>query len=451
MAIVSRPISTVQDITDAPAQQPFLRRPGAVERILSGVMVFVFAFSIPTEWFVRVGGSSANAVQGGSPLATLVFLTFLGLAALGMNGNWHILAAAAAREPLLPALVGLIGLSTVWSGNIIETFTTFVVIAISLLVGYYFAIRYRIEEILYIAGVAFAAGLFVNYVFIFVFQDFGLDTINVGTDGGSKWSGVFVTKNELGRIASLSLIIFAFLSRVRRSFIVWPVLAVLAGVQVVASDSATSLGATAGVIALTVVFLGFRGRKTLYGATAITMISVFSVLTTLAATNLVVATGLLGKNSTFTGRLPLWVNSWRFGITERFWTGHGWFAFWGEDVSFPVAVRSNFSVPHAHNAFIDAWLYAGPIAAALLVAIFIRGLVWGARNIRAVPTAAGLVPVLLIAYGLIFSLTEAGVVRRDISFVFFVLAVVTAAKNKGKRLSYVEGMRLRLTERLPTG
>ena len=443
-------ISTVQDITEAPAQQPFLRRPGVVERVITGLMIFVFSFSLPTEWFVRVGNSSANTIQGGSPLTTLVFLSFLAFAVIGLNGNWHILRAALGREPLVPALVGLIGLSSLWSNNSGETVTTFVVIMITMMAGYYLSIRYHLEESMYLAGVAFAFGLFANYGFIFFFQDFGLDTINVGTDGGSKWSGVFVTKNELGRIASLSLIVFSFLARIRRSFFVWPLLAVLAGVQVVASDSATSLGATFGIIALTIVFLGFRGRKTLYGATAVTMTSIFSVLTALAATNIVVATGLLGKNSTFTGRLPLWIDSWNLGVLDRFWLGHGWLAFWNEDVSFPVRIRANFLTPHAHNAFIDAWLYAGPIAAAILLAIYVRGLVWGARNIRTQPTAAGLVPVILIAYGFIFSLTEAGVVRRDISFVLFVLAIVTAAKNKGKRISYVESMRVRATERAIT-
>jgi len=259
----------------------------------------------------------------------------------------------------------------------------------------------------------------------------------VGTDGGSKWSGVFVTKNELGRIASLSALIFAFNARIRRSFLFWPTCTVLALVQVIASDSATSLGATGGIIALLVVFLGFRGRKTLYGATAVAMTTVFSMLTLLAATNLAVATGLLGKSSNFTGRLPLWINSWNYGVAERPWTGYGWLAYWTENESFDVRVRSNFVVPHAHNAFLDAWLYVGPIGAIVLFAIFIRGFVWGARNIRAVPTAIGLVPILLISYAFIFSLTEAGVVRRDISFIMFVFAIITAAKQKGARRPWV--------------
>ena len=146
------------------------------------------------------------------------------------------------------------------------------------------------------------------------------------------------------------MIVFGFLARIRRSFFVWPTLTLLAAIQVIASDSATSLGATGGVIALTAVFLGFRGRKTLYGATAVAMTSIFSVLTILAATNLAAATGLLGKDANFTGRLPLWVDSWSLGIAERFWFGYGWLAYWEHDLSFPVRIRANFTVPHAHNA-----------------------------------------------------------------------------------------------------
>lgn len=412
--------------------EPFLRRPGMLERIVGGIMLFVFSFSLPMEWFTRVSNGSAGTVEGGSPVTTLVFLSFLGVVWLGFNGNWHVAAAAAGREPLLIALVGLATLSTVWSVNIGETLSASIVLIITLLVGLYFASRFQLEEMLYLAGIGLAIGLFINYIFIFVFQDFGLDTINVSTEGKSQWSGVFTTKNELGRIASLSFVVFSFLARIRRSFFVWPILALLALVQVIASDSATSLGATGGLIALLAVFLGFRGRKTFYGATAVAMVTVFSILTALAGTNLVVATGLLGKDSTFTGRLPLWQDSFTYGIANKPWFGHGWLAFWDTDrASFEVLIRAQFDSPHAHNAFIDAWLYLGPMGPVLLLGIFLRGLIWGARNIRAVPTAVGLVPIVLISYSLIFSLTEAGVVRRDISFIFFVVACVTAARNKG--------------------
>jgi len=433
---MASPAITVDNIASAAATEPFVRGPGFIERVVASLMIFVFSFSLPTEWFVRVGNSSAGAVQGGSPLTTLVFLSFFGVVIISMNGNWHILLAASAREPLLSALIAVAFASSLWSVNLIETFTAGVVLIITLAVGLYFSIRFRLEETLWLAALALAAGVVFNYIFIFVFQQFGLDTINVGTDGGSKWSGVFVTKNELGRIAVLSAMIFAFVARVRRSYFVWPLWTILATIQVIASDSATSLGALFGLVALVAVFFGFRGRKTLYGATALAMGTVFSTLVLLAATNLAAATGLLGKSSNFTGRLPLWINSFRYGIGDRPWFGFGWLAFWPEVQSFDVRIRANFEVPHAHNAFIDTWLYVGPIGALLLVGIYARGLLWGARNIRAVPSILGLVPIMIISYGLIFSLTEAGVVRRDVSFVLFVVAIVTAARNKGARVPF---------------
>lgn len=429
---------TVADVTTPTSSEPFVSGPGLVERGIAIFMLFTFAFALPFDWFTRVGGSSAGTVQGGSPLTTLTFLSFLGIVWLAFNGNWHLFRSAAAREPLLPALIGLAGISVVWSVSFVETLSSAVVMSITVAVGLYFAVRYRLREILLLTGIALAIGVVCNYAFVFLFQDFGLDTINVGTDGGSKWSGVFVTKNELGRIASLSALIFAFVAVQRRSFFIWPAWMILALVQVLASDSATSLGATAGLVGLVAVFLGFRGRKTLYGATAVSMISLFSALTTLAATDLVTATGLLGKDSTFTGRLPIWQNSFEFAIAERPWFGYGWTAFWTDPVSrFDVTVRSNFDLPHAHNAFIDAWLFVGPIGAVLLFGIYARGLIWGARNIRAVSGSAGLFPIMMISYGLIFSLTEVGVVRRDISLVLFVVAIVHAASNKGRKRPYI--------------
>ncbi len=430
------PAITVDNIINPPAVESFVRGPGVSERVFAVLMVFVYAFSLPNEWFVRVGNASAGTVQSGSPIVTLVFLAFFGIVILAMTNNWHVVLAAAGREPLLPAFLALIVLSTLWSANIIETFTSAVVLCITFAVGIYFSIRFRLEETLWLSGIALAAGVVINFVFIFVFQQFGLDTINVGTDGGSKWSGIFVTKNELGRVGALSFLIFCFLARVRRSAFVWPMWALLAGIQVVGSDSATSLGATFGLIALSVVFLGFRGRKTLYGATAIAITTVMSTLTLLAATNLAVATGLLGKDSNFTGRLPLWIDSMTIGVAERPWLGYGWLAYWGEDESFPVRVLQNFEVPHAHNAFIDAWLFAGPLAAILLLAIYGRALVWGARNIRAIPGAVGLAPVMLTSYCFIFSLTESGVVRRDLSFILFIVSCITVAKNKGVRQAW---------------
>ena len=246
------------------AAPSFLGRPGRLERAAVTVALFTYAFSLPMDWFVRVNASSAGTVQGGSILTQLVFTSFLGLAILGLNGNWHVAMTAIGREPVIVSLLALMGLSTIWSNNVAETAQNFIVFSFTYVFAIYLTTRFDLPAILHMVGLSLAAGVFINFAFIFVFQDFGLDSINVGTDGGAKWSGIFVTKNELGRIASLSALIFTFLARLRHSKLIWPALTVLALSQVFGSDSATSLGATLGLIGLGVIFLTFRGRKTLY-------------------------------------------------------------------------------------------------------------------------------------------------------------------------------------------
>jgi exopolysaccharide production protein ExoQ len=412
--------------TPAPTEAAFLRRPGNVERIVVVMILFIYSFSLPMDWFIA---ARDEEIRGG-PITQITFLAFLGVAVLGLNGNWRIAAAAAAREPLIPALLGIALASSLWSSLPGSTFSTVVVLCFTYVIAIYLAVRFSLTEILYLAGLAFALGIVLNYFFVFALPEFGV-TITRGDDL-AKWTGVFKSKNSLGRIAVISGVVFAMNSRLRRSWIVWPSLVLLALAQVIGSASATSLASVAGITALWFGFLGFRARKTLYGATFVMMVTVFSTITVAAATNLGGATALVGREATLTGRLPLWKNSIEYGIRERFWLGHGWGAFWtGGGADFEVLLRARFVAPHAHNAFIDAWLHAGPLAAIALVLIYVRGLFWAARNIRADPTVAGMFPALVISLGVIFSLTESGYVSRTSLFILLIIGLTQAAGNKG--------------------
>ena len=422
---------TTQNITSA----AFLRPPGKVERILVVVMLFTYSFSLPNEWFIVLSDAEAT----GGPLVQATFLGFFGIAVLGINGNWHVAAHAAAREPLIPALLGFAALSTLWSSEIGLTFTTVAVLGITYVVGIYIVLRFSIEEFLFLLGLALAAGIFVNFVMIFVFPSSGLQNTGASFEAAinDAWSGVFRSRNTLARFAVLSFVTFSMNARLRRSFFIWPALAVRAVIQVIGTGSATSLGALLAVIGLSVVLLGFRGRKNLYGATAIAMFTIFSAVTTVAALNVEAATALVGRDSTFTGRLPLWQASINYGIVERPWLGHGWGAFWAANNSFQVQIRSNFNVPHAHNAFVDTWLFLGPVGSALLVAIYARGLFWAARNIRRNPTITGLFPAIAISLSVLYSLSESGFVNRSSAFILLVVASTIAAQNKGVQQPFI--------------
>ena len=107
-------------------------------------------------------------------------------------------------------------------------------------------------------------------------------------------------------------------------------------------------------------------------------------------------------------------------------------------VDFEVQIRTNnFDTPHAHNAWVDAWLELGPLGALLLTAIILRGLFWSTRRIRAVPTAIGMYSAAIISLAVIYSTTEAGFITRSIQFIMFVVALTEAARQKGIEQPFV--------------
>jgi len=66
--------------------------------------------------------------------------------------------------------------------------------------------------------------------------------------------------------------------------------------------------------------------------------------------------------------------------------------------------------------------------------------VWSTRYIRAVPTALGLFPSAVIALAVIYSSTEAGFISRSIQFIMLIVAITSAASQKGKPRSFADGI-----------
>lgn len=409
---------------------PFLNRPGILERAILFLALFTYAWGTPIEWLSFANERAATS----SALTQLLFLAFFVNTIVSLNGNWHVVLRASKGEPLVPAFVLLIVFSTAWSTLPASTLQDGIVLVITYLTAMHLIVRFSVREAVAMFAWVFAIGALINLGFVFAFEG-AVDSVALSTQGGSQtgWRGITPSKNTLGRSAVLGFLACTVHARSVRSWVLWPAAALVNALIVLGTNSATSLGALLGVVTLGVVFLGFRGRKTLYGATMVAMLVVFSALTALAATNLATFTGLLGKDSNFTGRLPIWENSFLFGVSERPVLGFGWGGFWRHGiVDFDVQLRSNnFDIPHSHNAWIDAWLQVGPLGAVMLAGIFARGLIWGTRHIRAVPTAIGMFPALTISLGVIYSSTEAGFVSRSIQFIMLIVALTVAANHKG--------------------
>jgi len=417
---------------------PYLSRPGTRERVLVFVTLFIYAWGTPIEWitFATQGGTESSAIT------QLVFLLLFGHTIISLNGNWHVAIAASRREPLLPAFMALALISTVWSILPATSFQDAVVIVITYVTALHLVVRFELREIVALLAIMFAASALLNLAFIGIFESFSTFELTTSDGTGAGFRGVTPNKNNLGRGAAIGYVTCAAHARLRRSWFVWPAFALVNAFLVLGTQSATSIGAVIGISVLSVVLLAFRGKKTLYGAAMVSMLAIFGVLFIFAATNLAATTGLLGKDSTFTGRLPIWQNSFEFAIGKRPIVGYGWQAFWQHGVAdFDVQIRSNnFDVPHAHNVIVDALLQVGPLGAIILIALFTRALVWSTRYIRAVPTALGLFPSAVIALAVIYSSTEAGFISRSIQFIMLIVAITSAASQKGKPRSFADGI-----------
>ena len=425
------PLSPLDETAGSPSL--FLSRPGIRERVVMVLTLFVYAWGLPNEWLVFASGGSIES----SPITQVVLFAFLIHSVICLNGNWHVVIRAASREPLMASFLGLLTVSAAWSTVPFATLTEGVILFVVFLTALHVVVRFSDQEILSMLAIVFATGAMLNLAFVAAFES--LNTFTLVADGSVGWAGITGNRNTLGRAAVLGYLVCALYARVSRSWLVWPCFAVLNAILVFGSGSATTLGAFLGLNALAGVFLGFRGRKTLYGATAVAMGVVFVTLTALAATNLAALTGALGRESNFTGRAPIWRNSIEFGVSQRPFLGYGHSGFWQQGFTdFEVQVRTNnFDTPHAHNAWVDALLEVGPLGAVLYSALIVRALLWATRRIRSVPTSIGMFPALTISMAVVFSLTEAGFVSRSIQFIMFIVAIVIAAQEKGARRPFV--------------
>jgi O-antigen ligase len=116
----------------------------------------------------------------------------------------------------------------------------------------------------------------------------------------------------------------------------------------------------------------------------------------------------LGRDATLTGRTGLW-QVLVHKISLRPWLGYGFRSFWeggmdGEAVDVWYAER--YIVYTAHNGFLDMLLEVGVVGLGLFLLTVVRNLQRSLPWLTRTRTAEGLYPFMLLAYWLLYNLTE---------------------------------------------
>jgi exopolysaccharide production protein ExoQ len=275
-------------------------------------------------------------------------------------------------------------------------------------------------------------GVGLVLVYSIVFGTYLFDSI----DGTFGFVGAFSSKNQLGFFASLGIFFcYAALVVFRLRGLWLPVIgivALLSAYCLSASQSATSVITTLGVVALCLGMQSFmifspRNRRMFFAAALV--LGIGAVVAGLQFGAMDAILGVFGKDSTLTGRTYLWQQG--IAIAQQSpYIGIGYQGFWVPGFAdaerlwddFGIAGKSGF---HFHNTYIETTVETGVIGALLLVFILLTTLFGHLKRLL----TFNIIPDSLVLFGLTALLLIRSFVEIDIinpyqvgSFLFYFAA-----------------------------
>jgi O-antigen ligase len=333
--------------------------------------------------------------------------------------HWQELVHVAARAKLVLAVALWALFSVGWSDDPGLTIRRSLALVLTTMAGLLLAARSDRDEIFELVCWVLAAILCFSVVVAVLFPAYGLDHLR-----GDAWRGVFDTKNELGRIASLTAVLWLLraLARPRRALSLGIV--AVAALTIDRSGSRTSLAVVVALGLLVAALPGLRSPGELMVAScAFLAAGVGSVVYWLLEHPGSVL-GALGSGNTLTGRTAIWSAVWTM-IKRHFWFGYGYSGFW-RGINGPSAFVWSVvgsTPPHSHNGFLDTWLDLGALGlllvASSLVVTFVRAWV----VMRCPGSVLMAWPLVFVVFLLLFNLTESALVGRNSLFWMLYVAV----------------------------
>jgi len=246
----------------------------------------------------------------------------------------------------------------------------------------------------------------------------------IGTMQGfheGAFQGLSGHKNFLGRYMGIFLIMSALsLGCGSLRARVWSLaMVVLSAVLLIGSRSATGLMATAATAgAIILIWIYVRYQKWFFAALAMTA---GLLITAVHQYEKVLA--LLGRQSSLTGRVPLWQ-----ALLDEVWknpeAGYGYGAFWvagTHPYESAIASIRYKQATHAHNGYLDALLDAGVVGLSFFLAAILMGLYYSVRRVVSSKKSGDLwIPAFLIFY-LAANITDSFVFTRPKDGFFIVM------------------------------
>ncbi len=377
-----------------------------------------------------VDSSSSKAISEGNPFLQVVWACIYVITAIRAAQQSRAILEMIRSNKLLIGLVLLTFFSAAWSADPGLTLRRSIALLATTLFGVDFAVRYSLRDQLRLLAVALG-GVVLLSVIVQVFFPGQIPTVDMLYP--DAWVGLFGQKNEFGRIVVLATLVV--LTAVRKSVggIIITFLALVAAIGlIIAAQSMTSFVALVGMI------LVMQFAPTLRWSAGIRRaVQVFGTIIALPALYALIhfrdsVTELMGRNASLTGRVKIWGLSVA-SIALKPILGYGYSAFWPASAeAMRIDVAINWTVPHAHDAYIELALELGLVGLGLYVAAYLVAMKRAALYMRMERDNSAKWPLVYLCFVLLYSFTENYVLAPNTIFwMLFVAASCTISQPVG--------------------
>jgi len=391
---------------------------GFLETATAMLALFFFTGGLTNE----SQGYAVDVPQQNLLLFLLQFFVYLAFLPFIIKNRENILRAS---KPvyLIWILILITFISTTWSQAPGETFKHSVLLLATTTFGMYFGTRFKPDEQLRLLEAVLGISIILSFVLVLVLPAYGVQQWEyVGA-----WRGIYPHKNALAHTMVLAALVYLMQFRVRGMRIGAMLGLTGAAVLILMAQSVTGLLVFSLIVILfRVSFLLRWARSRLLMATIVAIPAALFALRRLLE-NWTTYMELLGRNSTLSGRVYLWILAGIMGI-QRPWLGYGYNGFWlgPAGPSARIWRALNWPAMNGHNGFLDLWLSLGLLGLSIFLLLF-GTIFWRALKLaRSFESPLGLWPFAYLLFLFVYNLDESNLFQHNsIFWVLFVAVCVS--------------------------
>lgn len=397
--------------TDAPRTEPLW--------VSAAVVAIVLIFS------TSIADVILSSAEGRSPVVQLLYFAIYGLSALLLALS-RGLSRVITLTPILALTILMAPLSLLWSVEPAETLQRSIALIGTCLFGIYLGWRFTLGRMIFLLAIALSLAAVLAFLTIMLVPSIGID--QAGQWAGT-WKGLNFHKNGLGSISALGCIVIGYAIADSRG---WTRLTFvgcffIAALLLVGSRSTTSVLAALAIGAMALWARHLQKLpKQVPVLTFIAALLVIVVVAFVGSDLLESGLALFGKRADLSSRVPLWSLVWNAFITERFWLGYGYEAFWMPGSARVLMVeRELYFIPfYSHNGVLETWLNGG-LVLVVLAGVVLTGFIARAAilMVRWRSLAISSFPLIFAAFFLLMNFTESFILARNALFWALVVAL----------------------------